>query len=46
MIRYKELAQLQEKLVHALGPPCTIRRFNKKTGKMEDKGLADDYGDD
>jgi hypothetical protein len=46
MIRYKELAQLQEKLVCAFGPPCTVRRLNKKTGKMEDKGLADDYGDD
>jgi hypothetical protein len=46
MIHYKELAQLQEKLVCALGPPCTVHRWNKKAGKMENKGLADDYGDD
>ena len=46
MIRYKELVRLEEKLILALGPPCTVHRWNKKAGKMENKGLADDYGDD
>jgi hypothetical protein len=29
----------------ALGPPVRQQRFNRKTGKPEDMGNPDDFGD-
>jgi hypothetical protein len=43
--RLQELEHLERQIGYAVGPPCRISRFNKKTGKFEDLGLADDYGD-
>jgi hypothetical protein len=41
----RHLARLKEKLVLAVGPPCTTRRYNKKTRKMDDMGSPDDFGE-
>lgn len=43
--RLQELEQLEERLILATGPACRTQRFNKKLGKFEDFGPADDYGD-
>jgi hypothetical protein len=34
-----------EELISATGPQCIKMEFNEKTGKLEDGGLADDYGE-
>jgi hypothetical protein len=43
--RWGELEHLEARLKLATGPACTEQRFNKKTGKFEDLGPADGYGD-
>jgi hypothetical protein len=42
--RCRELERLEDQLMHGSDPECTRHRFNKKTGKMESWGAADDYG--
>lgn len=43
--RWQELEHLEAQLLLAVGPACTTRQFNRKTGKSEDLGPADTYGD-
>ena len=43
--RLRELEHLEHQLILAIGPACHEQRFNKKTGKFEDIGPADTYGD-
>jgi hypothetical protein len=43
--RWQELEHLEAQLKLATGPPCNEQRFNRKTGKFEDFGPSDDYGD-
>jgi hypothetical protein len=40
-----ELAHWLERFDLALGPPVSEQRFNRKTGKFEDMGNPDDFGD-
>jgi hypothetical protein len=43
--RWRELEHLEDQLKLATGPACIEQRFNRKTGKLEDLGPADAYGD-
>jgi hypothetical protein len=43
--RLNELLRLEERLIQAIGPPSRASHFNKRTGKFEDFGPADDYGE-
>ena len=43
--RWQELEHLEPQLILAVGPACHMQQLNRKTGKSEDLGPADAYGD-
>lgn len=45
LARLSELEHWLDRFDLALGPPVREQRFNRKTGKLEDMGNPDDFGD-